>query len=79
MNAKRMITKGIVIDADACKGCHLCIDQCPQDILEVSRNRSVKGYLMPMAKGVDDCITCMRCEMICPDLAITVEGVEDEK
>ncbi len=79
MDAKRKIIQGIVIDTNACKGCHLCIDQCPQDVLEVSRNRNAKGYLMPAVNGIEDCIACMLCEMICPDLAITVEVKEDEK
>ena len=78
MNAKHRTAK-IIIDCNVCKGCHLCIDQCPCHVLEVSTNRSVKGYLMPMAARTDDCIACMLCEMICPDLAITVEGIENEK
>ena len=72
-------TAKIIIDPHVCKGCHLCIDQCPKEVLEVSQNRSVKGYLMPTASRINDCITCMMCEMICPDLAITVEEEKDEK
>ena len=79
MNAKHRTAKNIIIDHNVCKGCHLCIDQCPNDVLEVSKNRSVKGYLMPIAARTDDCIACMLCEMICPDLAIIVEGIENEK
>jgi len=79
MNVKQRITKNIIIDHNVCKGCHLCIDQCPKDVLEVSKDRSTKGYLMAMAARTDDCSACMLCEMICPDLAITVEGMENEK
>ena len=79
MKANRVITKEIVIDSKACKGCHICIDQCPQDVLAVSRIRSSKGYLMPAVIRIEDCIACMICEMICPDMAITVEGAADEK
>ncbi len=79
MNAKLKTVQEIVVDRNVCKGCRLCIDLCSQDVLEVSQNRSAKGYLMPVAARIDDCIACMMCEMICPDLAITVEGIEDEK
>jgi len=79
MSESRGVTKGIIIDGNVCKGCHICIDQCPKDVLEVSQSRSTKGYLMPVASRIEDCIGCMLCEIICPDLAITVEGVEDEK
>ncbi len=79
MKVKGVVTKEIVIDPDACKGCHICIDQCPQDVLAVSRIRSSKGYLMPAVIRIEGCIACMLCEMICPDMAITVEGAADEK
>ncbi len=79
MKAKKRATTKIVIDSYMCKGCHICIDQCPENVLEVSQSRNAKGYLMPVASRIDDCITCMLCELICPDLAITVETNDDEK
>jgi 2-oxoglutarate ferredoxin oxidoreductase subunit delta len=79
MKADRVISKKIVIDSKACKGCHICIDQCSQDVLELSRLRSSKGYLMPVVIRIEDCSACMLCEMICPDMAITVDGAADEK
>lgn len=79
MKPSKSNTANIVIDAEVCKGCHLCIDQCPKHVLEISQNRSANGYLMPAAARIDDCITCYLCEMICPDLAMTVEVKKDEK
>ena len=69
----------ICIDETYCKGCHLCIDQCPKNVLEVSTRRNAKGYLVPKAEKEPACAGCMVCEMICPDMAITVETIEDEK
>lgn len=69
----------ITIDEPYCKGCHLCIDQCPKQVLIVSSRRNAKGYLVPEAAGAKDCIACQLCEMICPDMAITVEKSDDEK
>ncbi|MCF8041299.1 MAG: 4Fe-4S binding protein [Desulfarculaceae bacterium] len=62
----------IEIDNDFCKGCHLCIAVCPQEVLEISKVRSGKGYLVPRVARVDDCTGCLQCEMTCPDLSITV-------
>jgi len=76
MKTNRKKTERIVIDPVACKGCHLCIDQCPKNVYAVSEDRNAKGYLLPTAARLEDCIACLLCEMICPDLAITVE-VED--
>jgi len=69
----------ITIDEQYCKGCRICIDQCPKDVLEISTTRNPKGYLIPHAVRSEDCIGCMLCEMICPDMAITVEVTNNEK
>ncbi len=69
----------ITIDENYCKGCHLCIDQCPKEVLKVSSRRNAKGYLVPEADKAEDCIACQLCETICPDMAITVEKSNDEK
>ena len=69
----------IVIDEKYCKGCYLCISQCDKEVLVVSDNRNTKGYLTPEAQELENCVGCLRCEMICPDMAITVEGLDDEK
>ena len=70
--------KRIVVDQKYCKGCCLCIDQCDNGVLSTSKNRNVKGYLATEASDPDSCTGCMRCELICPDMAITVEDVDDE-
>ncbi len=70
-------TRRIVIDPAACKGCHLCIDQCPQHVFDISPQRNAKGYVLPCPTRVQDCTACLICEMICPDLALTVEVTDD--
>jgi 2-oxoglutarate ferredoxin oxidoreductase subunit delta len=70
--------KKIVIDETYCKGCHLCISRCRQAVLAVSCMRNAKGYLVPEARDSENCSGCMQCEMICPDMAIMVEGQNDE-
>ncbi|MBU4037944.1 MAG: 4Fe-4S binding protein, partial [Proteobacteria bacterium] len=32
------------IDLDKCKGCGLCVDVCPKNVLEISTDVNEKGY-----------------------------------
>lgn len=62
----------IIVDEEFCKGCQLCINQCPKNVLVISSHRNNKGYLVPIVEDEDNCNTCQLCECICPDMAITV-------
>ena len=48
-----------------CKGCHICVEFCPKDVLEM------KGFYASV-KNLEACIKCMQCELRCPDFAIKV-------
>ncbi|TVP94970.1 MAG: ferredoxin family protein [Acholeplasmatales bacterium] len=64
----------IIIDYDACKGCALCIYQCPVHILELdTTTTNARGYTPLMVNDPEKCIACSFCAMICPDSVITVE------
>jgi 2-oxoglutarate ferredoxin oxidoreductase subunit delta len=56
-----------------CKGCGLCIEKCPTDVLEWSAELGVYGTPAVQPKNEQDCIACMTCDMICPDCAIRIE------
>jgi 2-oxoglutarate ferredoxin oxidoreductase subunit delta len=71
--------KRIVVDETYCKGCGLCIDQCPKKVLGTGTKRNSRGYVVPEVVLLEECVACTICERICPDMAITVEGKEDEK
>ena len=58
-----------VINSDECIGCGICVDSCPNEVLEV-----VKG--VADAVNEDACIGCAECEEQCPMGAIT-EIAED--
>ncbi len=58
-----------IIEADECIGCGICVDSCPQEVLEV-----VNGVCEPVNE--DACIACGDCVEECPMGAIT-EVVED--
>lgn len=60
---------------DRCKGCGLCIDACPKNIISFSDKLNQKGY-HPATVTEDKmklCIGCAACGRMCPDCVITVE------
>jgi len=68
-----MPAKGWIEVSDSfCKGCELCVDSCPQDVLELNMNHlTPKGY-HPAHIYKDGCTGCAICAVVCPDAAITV-------
>ena len=69
----------IEVKDDWCKGCNICIDRCPVDALEESDKLNRRGIRPPKLKEKNECNYCRYCELICPDLAITVIPEEDDK
>ena len=58
-----------VIDEEECIGCGICVDACPQEVLDVPRG-------VCEVVNEDSCIGCGDCLEECPMGAIT-EIVED--
>ena len=50
-----------------CKGCGLCLEQCPAGAIPVEN---------PKETNFDACIGCMRCVQICPNKARSVSSVK---
>jgi len=69
----------IEIKEDWCKGCGICIERCPVDALEESDEFNKKGIHPARLKEDNECNFCRLCELICPDLAITVFPDKDVK
>jgi len=71
-------TKGkIKIDRERCKGCQLCVDACPNSVIEIDTSLNKKGYLPARfkekpEKGEKGCIACAQCATVCPEVAIEV-------
>jgi 2-oxoglutarate ferredoxin oxidoreductase subunit delta len=55
-----------------CKGCNLCIELCPREVLRSSDNTNEKGYHLPeIIPGMKSaCVHCEFCTMVCPEFAI---------
>jgi 2-oxoglutarate ferredoxin oxidoreductase subunit delta len=49
-----------------CKGCGICYELCPTGVLSADRGGR------PIVEKPEACIACYLCEMLCPDMAITV-------
>ncbi len=65
----------ITVDKDFCKGCNLCVADCPKGVLATSQVRGKAGFLVPEAVHPESCTSCKNCEVVCPDFAIVVEEV----
>jgi 2-oxoglutarate ferredoxin oxidoreductase subunit delta len=63
----------VIIDELYCKGCYLCSHYCPKKIIKPSGKRNGKGYIIPCMAEPEACTKCKTCELICPELALTVE------
>jgi 2-oxoglutarate ferredoxin oxidoreductase subunit delta len=69
----------IEVKDDWCKGCNICIERCPVNALEESDKLNKKGIRPPKLKKENKCNFCRYCELICPDLALTVIEDKDVK
>jgi NAD-dependent dihydropyrimidine dehydrogenase PreA subunit len=59
----------VVVDEEKCiadKGCTVCVDVCPLDVLRIS-DQTGKAFMK-----YDECWYCMPCEADCPTDAVSV-------
>jgi len=70
--AETSTTVPVVVNDDLCiadKGCTVCVDVCPLDVLRiVEKDDGKKTAYMKY----DECWYCMPCEADCPTDAVTV-------
>ena len=59
--------KGHLINREWCKGCGICVQFCPTNVLELDEEDKV------IAARPENCICCKLCEFRCPDLAVEVD------
>ncbi len=63
------------VDLYLCKGCVLCVEVCPKNVLEMVNDPGVWfGTVVKVARP-EDCIRCFKCEDICPDFAMRVVDI----
>lgn len=59
----------ITVNDKFCKGCVICVEFCPKDVLEMQGTK-------PRVKDLASCTRCDLCEARCPDFAIWVEKLD---
>ncbi len=62
----------IKIDIEKCKGCELCVNICPRNVIKISDKFNSKGLHFAEPINIEKCTGCALCATICPDVAITV-------
>jgi 2-oxoglutarate ferredoxin oxidoreductase subunit delta len=62
----------IVIDQELCKGCALCIEFCPKQLIKLSDKLNAAGYQPAGSQINEDCSGCASCATVCPEVAIEV-------
>ncbi len=65
-----------IISPDLCKGCGLCLEKCPSQVIDWSGEMGVYGTPIVEAKRIERCTACRICALVCPDAAIDIEKVD---
>ncbi|RJX21885.1 MAG: 4Fe-4S dicluster domain-containing protein [Desulforudis sp.] len=63
----------VMFDEERCKGCSLCVEFCPKEIIVLNKRINAMGFHPATVTDLEKCIGCSRCALICPDVVIRVE------
>lgn len=70
----------VKIDIERCKGCGLCVLQCPHGCLRMSETTNMGGNMYAMMNGnVSKCTGCALCCQMCADLAMEISDAAEKK
>lgn len=67
----------VVVDTDRCKGCGLCVEACPQNVLALSSEVNAKSYHYAEMAEPEKCVGCSACGYVCPDAVLTIYRVKN--
>ena len=72
-----MALKGaIVVDTERCKGCGVCLVNCPTKTIALAKEVNSKCYNFAYMAAPENCTGCTNCAVVCPDTVITVYRVK---
>ena len=63
----------IKINIARCKGCCLCVAECPRGAIRMSEVPDDKGNFYPVVDDTEKCTGCALCCQMCPDMVIEIE------
>jgi 2-oxoglutarate ferredoxin oxidoreductase subunit delta len=66
------IRGAIVVEIERCKGCQVCVNSCPSQVISMSQSVNGKGFQYAIMANPDECTGCSNCAIVCPDAVITV-------
>lgn len=61
----------IKISRSRCKGCYLCVVNCPNGLIKISQEMNEKGIKGVVFSG-GKCTGCAMCARVCPECIIEV-------
>ncbi|HEV2281860.1 MAG TPA: ferredoxin family protein [bacterium] len=63
----------VTVERNFCKACRFCIDVCPVDVFQWSKEVNAIGWFPIEVAHEANCVGCMLCYQVCPDFVINVE------
>ncbi len=69
----------IVVNQERCKGCNICVINCPTSVIALANEVNGKGYHYAYMIDPEACTGCTNCAMVCPDTVITVYRLKPQK
>ncbi|MDC7228254.1 MAG: 4Fe-4S binding protein [Spirochaetales bacterium] len=56
----------VIVDADLCKSCRVCVETCPNHCLEIGSEINALGY-QAVRFDSEKCTACGLCFYVCPE------------
>jgi 2-oxoglutarate ferredoxin oxidoreductase subunit delta len=60
------------LNENHCKGCELCVQACPRDVLAMGSTINALGYRPASVVDPERCTGCKACALVCPEVAFTI-------
>jgi len=68
----------IIVDAEKCKACELCVRFCPKELMRLSEATNRRGFHVAECADPEHCTACAACATMCPETAIEIIVEERE-